>query len=159
MRVARATPLLEYTMRYIMEELRKARHLGIDETPYPTKDGKGYVWVVRTDTVTLILAMGTRGGAVIEQYLSDLLHIPTTTDGYSPYLKYFKILQRCWAHILRAAEAAYVDLKKDDPKRMYYYNLYEKLLKIFKDAKRVAAKTKDSGRGRCPHVSGNLRNA
>ena len=100
---------------------------------------------MRTDRVTFVLAMDSRGGDVIEKYMSDLLHIPVTTDGYSPYLTHFKILQRCWAHILRAAESAYVHSDQDSPMRAYYVSLYHKLLDIFGDAKRVAAKTAAGG--------------
>ena len=140
-----ATDLLEYTMLIIRNALRKAKHLGIDETYYASDGDSGYVWVVRTDRVTFVLAMDSRGGDVIEKYMSDLLHIPVTTDGYSPYLTHFKILQRCWAHILRAAESTYVNLDQDDPTRAYYADLYQKLLDVFHDAKRVAAKTAAAG--------------
>ena len=140
-----ATDLLEYTMLIIRNALRKAKHLGIDETYYANEGDSGYVWVVRTDRVTFVLAMDSRGGDVIEKYMSDLLHIPVTTDGYSPYLTHFKILQRCWAHILRAAESAYVHSDQNSPMRAYYVDLYHKLLDIFGDAKRVAAKTAAAG--------------
>ena len=140
-----AADLLEYTMLIIRNALRKAKRLGIDETYYVSEGDSGYVWVVRTDRVTFVLAMDSRGGAVIEKYMSDLLHIPVTTDGYSPYLTHFKILQRCWAHILRAAESAYVNLKPDDPARAYYVSLYQRLLGIFRDAKRTAAETAAGG--------------
>ena len=140
-----ATDLLEHTMTIIRNALRTAKHLGIDETYYSCDGDSGYVWVVRTDRVTFVLAMSSRGEDVIEKYMSDLLHIPVTTDGYAPYLKHFKILQRCWAHILRAAEAAYVLLDRDDPMRAYYVDLYQRLLQIFRDAKRVAAETAAAG--------------
>ena len=140
-----ATDLLEHTMLIIRNALRKAKHLGIDETYYASEGDSGYVWVVRTDRVTFVLAMDSRGGDVIEKYMSYLLHIPVTTDGYSPYLTHFKILQRCWAHILRAAESAYVHSDQDSPMRAYYVDLYHKLLDIFGDAKRVAAKTAAAG--------------
>ena len=71
-------------MLIIRNALRKAKHLGIDETYYASEGDSGYVWVVRTDRVTFVLAMDSRGGDVIEKYMSDLLHIPVTTDGYSP---------------------------------------------------------------------------
>ena len=132
-------------MLIIRNALKKAKHLGIDETYYASEGDSGYVWVVRTDRVTFVLAMDSRGGDVIEKYMSDLLHIPVTTDGYSPYLTHFKILQRCWAHILRDAESTYVNLDQDDPMRAYYVDLYHKLLDIFGDAKRVAAKTAAGG--------------
>ena len=140
-----ATDLLEHTMTIIRNALKKAKHLGIDETYYASEGDSGYVWVVRTDRVTFVLAMDSRGGDVIEKYMSDLLHIPVTTDGYSPYLTHFKILQRCWAHILREAESAYVNLGPGDPMRAYYADLYQKLLDVFHDAKRTAAKTAADG--------------
>ena len=79
-----AADLLDPTTRLILNELKKARFLGIDETPYSVNGESGYVWVVRTDTATLVLAMPTRAGAVITEHMADLLHIPATTDGYSP---------------------------------------------------------------------------
>ena len=138
-----AADLLDPTIHFILEELKKAKFLGIDETPYSVNGESGYVWVVRTDRATLVLAMPTRAGAVIAEHMSELLHIPVTTDGYSPYLTYFKILQRCWAHILRDAEAAYVHADKGD--RARYLELYRKLLGIFRDAKRTAARTAGMG--------------
>ena len=113
---------------------------------YSINGESGYVWVVRSDRATLVLAMPTRGATVITEHMSELLHIPTTADGYSPHLTHFKILQRCWAHILRRAEEAYIRLPKNDPMRMIYCRLYRQLLEIFRDAKRVAARTvKDGG--------------
>ena len=140
-----AADLLAPTRKRILDRLAKEKFLGIDETHYPINGKKGYVRVVRSDNATLVLPMATRGEIVITEHMSGLLHLPVTTDGYSPYLKHFKILQRCWAHILRDAEAAYVLLEKDDPDRLYYRQMYRKLLIIFRDAKVVAAKTADAG--------------
>ena len=79
------------------------------------------------------------------EHMSGLPRMPATTDGHSPCLKYFKILQRCRAHVLRDAEAAYVLLGKDDPDRPYCRHMCRKLPIIFRDAKVVAAKTADAG--------------
>ena len=141
-----AATMLEFTTKQIVAVLKKSKFLGVDETYYSINGEKGYVWVVRSDRATLVLAMPTRGATVVTEHMSELLHIPTTADGYSVYLTHFKILQRCWAHILRRAEEAYIHLPKEDPKRMVYYGLFRQLLEIFHDAKRVAARTaKDSG--------------
>ena len=141
-----AATMLEFTIIQIVAVLKKSKFLGVDETYYSINGESGYVWVVRCDRATLVLAMPTRGATVVTEHMSDLLHIPTTADGYSVYLTHFKILQRCWAHILRRAEEAYIRLPDEDPKRMVYYGLYNQLLEIFRDAKRVAARTaKDDG--------------
>ena len=59
-----AAGMLEQTMRYIMEELKRATFLGIDETRYSMNGEIGYVWVVRTDRATFVLPIGSRGGLV-----------------------------------------------------------------------------------------------
>ena len=139
-----AADLVESTMEMIMDELKRAKFLGIDETYYSVNGKKGYVWVVRTDRATLVIALPTRSGQVIPTHMAELLDKPVTTDGYSPYLTYFKILQRCWAHILRGAEAAYVRAPKG-PRQDYYRSLYDRLLDIFRDAKKAARAAEPSG--------------
>ena len=114
-----AAGMLERTMRYIMEELKRATFLGIDETRYSVNGKIGYVWVVRTDRAAFVLPMGSRGELVLSTYFSGLADKPVVVDGYAVYPSFFKTIQRCWAHILRDAEEAYVSAGKDCPKREY----------------------------------------
>ena len=114
-------------------------------THYPINGEKGYVWVVRSDNSTLVLPTATRGEIVITEHLGGLPRIPVTAGGFAPYLKYFKILRRCRAYILRDVKAAYVLLEKDDPDCLYYRRMYHKLPIMFRDAKVVAAETADVG--------------
>ena len=133
--------LLEPTMRYILAELKRARFIQIDETPYKYRKRRGYVWVVRTDRVCMILALPGRSGNDILPFVMELLDKPVTVDGYSVYLRMFKILQRCWAHILRDAEDVCIS-HRDIP---YYRELYRSLRMIFHRAKEVAARTAAAG--------------
>ena len=48
-----AAGMLERTMRYIMEELKRATFLGIGETRYSVNGKSEYAWVVRTDRAAL----------------------------------------------------------------------------------------------------------
>ena len=140
-----AAGMLEQTMRYIMEELKRATFLGIDETRYTVNGKIGYVWVVRTDRAAFVLPMGSRSGLVLSTYFSGLADKPVVVDGYAVYPGFFKTIQRCWAHILRDAEAAYVSVGRNGPKREYYHTLYRRLLKVFHDAKRIADDAAGSG--------------
>ena len=140
-----AAGMLEQTMRYIMEELKRATFLGIDETRYTVNGKIGYVWVVRTDRAAFVLHMGSRSGLVLSTYFSGLADKPVVVDGYAVYPGFFKTIQRCWAHILRDAEAAYVSVGRNGPKREYYHTLYRRLLKVFHDAKRIADDAAGSG--------------
>ena len=135
-----ASDILEPTLEYIMEELKTAPFLGIDETYYSVNGRKGYVWVVRTDRAVFILALPTRAGAVLPAYFRELLDKPVVVDGYSAYATYFRVIQRCWSHILGAAEEAYVRERRREVRKVYY-SLYRRLQGIFHEAKKLA----DSG--------------
>ncbi|MCE2509091.1 MAG: transposase, partial [Nitrosopumilaceae archaeon] len=125
----------------ILEELKRARFIQIDETPYRYRKRKGYVWVIRTDTVCMVLALSGRGNDDILPFVGDLLDKPVTVDGYSVYLLLFGTLQRCWAHILRDAE----DVCISHPKIPHYRDLCRSLKMIFHRAKGVAACTAADG--------------
>ena len=132
-----AAGLLGPTTQFIMDEVK---FLGIDGTYYSVNSKKGYAWVVRTDRATLVLVLPTSAGIVIP---SELLDKPVTTDDYSPYLTYFKILQMCWAHIRRDVESAYVRAPKEMQK--YYHTLYQRLLTIYREAKKASLRTGHAG--------------
>ena len=100
-----AAGMLEQTMGYIMEELKRATFLGIDGTHYSVNGKIGYAWVARTDRAAFVLPMGTRGKLILSTYFSGLADKPVVVDGYAVYPGFFKTIQRCWAHILRDAEA------------------------------------------------------
>ena len=133
-----AAGMLEQTMGYIMGELKRATFLGIDETRYSVNGKGGYAWVVRTDSAAFVLPMGTEGGLILSTYFSGLADKPVVVDGYAVYSGLFKTIQRCRAHILRDAEAAYVSAGRNGPKREYCHAPYRRLLKVFCDAKRIA---------------------
>ena len=140
-----AAGMLEQTMGYIMEELKRATFLGIDGTHYSVNGKSGCAWAVRTDRAAFVLPMGTRGKLILSTYFSGLADKPVVVDGYAVYQGFFKTIQRCWAHILRDAEATYVSAGRNGPKREYYHTLYRRLLKVFHDAKRIADDAAGSG--------------
>ena len=132
---------LEPTIQYILAELKRARFIQLDETPYRYRKRQGYVWVIRTDRVCLVLALAGRGNDDILLFVGDLWDKPVTVDGYSVYLSLFGTLQRCWAHILRDAE----DVCISHPKIPYYRELYRSLKMIFHRAKEAAASIAAAG--------------
>ena len=126
--------VLAPTIQYILEEFRKARFLQLDESIYRYRKRRIYVWVIRCDTATLIVPRLGRGTEDIYPYVKDVLDKPVVVDGYAVYPNLFRIIQRCWAHILRDAE----DVCISDKKNPLYPELYHKLNNIFRKAKRVA---------------------
>lgn len=82
--------------------LAESRYLKMDETPITILCRQGYVWVCIGDDAVVFKVVGTRGRAVIYEFL-PYTDKPAIVDGYVAYLV-FKVIQRCWAHILRKAE-------------------------------------------------------
>ncbi len=133
--------VLAPTIQYILEEFRKAKFLQLDESIYRYRKRRIYVWVIRCDTATLIVPRLGRGAEDIYPYVKDVLDKPVVVDGYAVYPNLFRIIQRCWAHILRDAE----DVCIRDKKNPLYKELYHKLNVIFRKAKRIAKDTAKSG--------------
>ena len=100
-----------------LEELKKARYIQLDETPFKYRKRKAYVWVIG---VCMILALSGRSCNDILPFVKDLLDKPVTVDGYSVYVSLFHTRQRCWAHILRDAEGVCIS----NPKIFHYRALY-----------------------------------
>ena len=136
-----ATRLLERTYAYIMDELKSARFIQMDESPFRIMGCKGHVWLARTDTATFMIMSLDRSMQNLFDHFSDLFLIPVTVDGYVAYPGRFMIIQRCWAHILREAE----DLAMAADKGSLEEELHQRLRGIFHAAKRTAADTAGSG--------------
>ena len=132
---------LEPTTHHIVAELKRARFIQVDETPYKYRKRRGYVWVVRTDTACLVLALTGRGGGDILPFVGELLDKPVTVDGHSVYARLFRTIQRCWAHILRDAE----DVCISHPDTPHCRDLYRSLKLVLHGAKDVAARTAAAG--------------
>ena len=87
------TAVLAPTIEFIVEELKKVPFLMIDETSYRYKKKDAYVWVVRTDTPTLVMPAPGRGSANAPAFLSELRHIPVVVDGYVVYDGLFAVIE------------------------------------------------------------------
>ena len=132
------------TIQRIVDEMKKAPYLMIDETTYRYKKKKIYIWVVRTDTATLVVPAMGRGEIHAPGFLEQLGHIPVVVDGYSVYTGMFGIRQRCWAHVLLKAEEVYIRCR-DPALKKVYLGLYHRLRNIHRRAKDIAKGTIHSG--------------
>ena len=83
-------------------------------------------------------------GDINEKHMGDLLHIPVTRTDTPRHDALRDTAEVLGPHTARRRGGVHL-LDKDDPARSYYRDLHRKLLQTFRDAKRVAAKTKDGG--------------
>jgi transposase len=73
-----------------------------DETGMPVAGKKGWIWVAATEKLALVQVAMSRGRDVLERYFPGFNGV-AIVDGWKPY-RFFSLIQRCWAHVLREAE-------------------------------------------------------
>lgn len=106
---------LEPEAQNMRDNLESADFLGYGETSYLVMGESGWAWVAAShDTVSYHLS-GSRSRATFEEHVM-VPGRPATVDGYTVY-DTLDIMQRCWEHILRDAEAEAQAVKKTGMER------------------------------------------
>ena len=124
---------LELPAMGILAELRKSKILHMDETSYSVMGKRFWVWTIHDpySKLTYFTIRHSRGAGVVSELLPGWKGV-LVCDGWKPY-KTIKIIQRCMVHILREAK----DLAEKNPDVKL---MYEKLCKIYADAKKPRSK-------------------
>ena len=91
---------LDAPARQILDLIRPARVLHVDETSLSLNGKLVWVWIFFDPETgnTLFVIRPSRGGDVLREVIPEW-DGTIVSDGWSPYKKYR--VQRCWAHILR----------------------------------------------------------
>ncbi len=85
----------------LIQKIRAAEWLHIDETGFHVNGDKWWLWAFRTDKdEVLIVIEPSRSGKVLDKILGEDWDKPMIVDGWKVYWKY-SIVQRCWSHLLR----------------------------------------------------------
>ena len=86
----------------VRRRVNMTKRANFDETGVSVAGRKGWIWVAATDTAAFIQVAMSRGRDVLERYFPRFRGV-ATVDGWKPY-RFFRLIQRCWAHVLREAE-------------------------------------------------------
>ena len=115
----------------IKQMIKKAPYLNMDETVYLMKTRYGRVWVVVTTQAVYVWACPSRSAEVLFTHFSWLPQttIPAVVDGYAAYPTFFRIIQRCWVHILNHAREPAV--AENDPVNGIFATMYRRLQEIY----------------------------
>lgn len=106
--------------------------VNIDETKFKRGDGHhGYVWLACTPGCVFVWFAPTRSGAVLEEHFGWLRDSSAVCDGYTAYPPFFASIQRCWRHMLAAAEEPAVRNRGADEA------IYDMLLEFYRGMKRI----------------------
>ncbi|MGI0079765.1 MAG: IS66 family transposase [Nitrososphaerales archaeon] len=113
--------------------LRCARkRANFDETGMPVNGKKGWIWIAATKRCAFVQIAMSRGRRCARNLFSKIQRCSDTVDGWKSY-RYFKILQRCWAHPLREVEILSLRCKGKGREEAEY--LLSSLRRLFHETK------------------------
>ncbi len=122
----------------ILAHIAEAAFVQFDESHMKMNGKKGYVWLVTTGDATYLVAAPSRAALVINAHFARLLGKPVVVDGYTVY-NMFPVKQRCWVHLLRAAEEYAIKNGGND------LACYRRLLALYRSVK----DRESAGSGEC----------
>ena len=119
---------LEPEQKKILSKIKKESYMNSDETGFRVDGINKYVWGIFTQTRAIFMAGKTRAHKHFKKLITNFKGV-LVVDGYSGY-NYYKLKQRCWAHLIRD----FKDLAKDngeiDAQFRRLLILYEKLKEL-----------------------------
>jgi len=115
----------EYTR--ILQRIRSAPVVYVDETGARVDGRRYWVWVFTTLTDTLIVIRKSRGKKVLKEVLGKDFRGVIVCDGWSSYPGFTDRIQRCWAHLLREAQGLAEHVEEAKPLSEALHRLYRRL--------------------------------
>jgi transposase len=109
----------------IVEKVRAAEVVNVDETGLKIDGKRAWLWVFVVASATLFVVSKSRGKRVLLQVLGADFEGYLGCDGWRSYANFTDRFQRCWAHLLREAKALSEHYGDAEPlflglKRLYF---------------------------------------
>ena len=123
----RAADSVQSEYEAILDRIRNAPILYVDETSIKVQGKKHWIWAFTTPTETFIAIRKSRGTKVLIEILTRKFKGLIVCDGWKPYAKFTKRLQRCWAHILRESKELAEKIEEAVPLHKALTRLYDEL--------------------------------
>jgi transposase len=112
----------------ILERVRHARIVNVDETSEKVDGKNHWLWVFTTETETFFAIRKSRGKKVLDEVLGKDFEGYLGCDGWRSYSNFTDRLQRCWAHLLREAEWLAQQCEESKPLYLALKRLYADLV-------------------------------
>ncbi len=123
----RAADAIQSEYELILNRIRDAKVLYVDETSIEVQGKKHWIWIFTTPAETFVAIRNSRGMKVLKEVLTRRFKGTIVCDGWRSYANFTKNIQRCWAHLLRESK----DLAQNIPEAATLHNelkgLYDKL--------------------------------
>ena len=119
---------LEPEQRKILSNIKKESYMNSDETGFRVDGINRYVWGIFTKTKAIFMAGKTRASVHFKKLIANFKGV-LVVDGYGGY-DYYKLKQRCWAHLIRDFKELAKDNDEIDVQFRRLLMIYEKLKKL-----------------------------
>jgi transposase len=123
----RAAEAVQSDYDAILNKIRGASILHVDETGIHVQGAKHWIWTFTTPTETFFVIRKSRGTKVLLEVLTSRFKGIIVCDGWKPYARFTKRLQRCWAHLLRESKDLSEKIDEAVPLHNALKELYESL--------------------------------
>lgn len=123
----RAADAVQSQYDSILDRIRNASILYIDETSIDVQGRKHWIWVFTTPSETFVAIRKSRGMKVLREVLTSGFKGIIVCDGWKPYAKFTKHIQRCWAHLLRESKDLAQNIPEAVPIHGALKSIYEQL--------------------------------
>ena len=100
----RAADAVQSEYEAILNRIRAAQILYVDETSIDVQGELHWIWAFTTPSETFVVIRKSRGMKVLMEILTRRFTGIVVCDGWKPYPKFTRRIQRCWAHLLRESK-------------------------------------------------------
>jgi transposase len=123
----RAADAVQSGYEAILNRIRSAQILYVDETSIDVQGEMHWIWTFTTPSETFFVIRKSRGMKVLMEVLTRKFTGIIVCDGWKPYARFTKRLQRCWAHLLRESKDLAEKIEEAIPLHEALKKLYEEL--------------------------------
>jgi transposase len=123
----RAADAVQSQYDAILIKIRAAPILYVDETSIHVQGENHWIWTFTTPSETFFVIRKSRGMKVLLEVLTRRFTGIIVCDGWKPYARFTKRLQRCWAHLLRESKDLAKKIEEAVPLHKTLKKLYEEL--------------------------------
>jgi len=114
----------------ILRKIRSASILYVDETSIHVQGERHWIWTFSTPSESFFVIRKSRGMKVLMEVLTRRFKGIIVCDGWRPYARFTKRIQRCWAHLLRESK----DIAEKFEEAIPLHNALKELYEILTEA-------------------------
>ena len=109
----------------ILNKIRGAPILYVDETSIRVQGERHWIWTFSTPSESFFVIRKSRGMKVLTEVLTRRFKGIIVCDGWKPYARFTNRIQRCWAHLLRESKEIAEKFEEAIPLHNALKELYE----------------------------------